>query len=154
MRLLIIIVVLSFVLPVQAQQLLTIPEGDDVIVPIREKQPAPFDGQLFNNDTALRWGFWLQQYQLRLKSDVEAEQQSCKIQLEYKDKELSIEKSLRGTIETDLGDRLLRAEKYRLAAEEDNRNPPFWKTFQFGLIVGVVVSGTVAALVAWGASLF
>lgn len=146
MRYFILIFVLVFSTFAKAQDVQTIPPGNDNIVYLAKGLPAPFEGQLFDNSTALRWGFWLQQYKLRLKSDVELEKQSCKINLEFKDKELKIEADKSTAIEKDLQDRLLRSEKARIVAEDEVRDPPFWRTFQFGVLIGV--SGTVLVTVA------
>lgn len=39
-----------------------VPPGDDVIVPLRLGEPAPFTGQLYGTATALRWANWLEWY--------------------------------------------------------------------------------------------
>lgn len=127
----------------------TIPPGDDVIKPVRKGQAAPFDGQLFDVDTAIRWAFWLQQYKYRLDADAQRYQQVCKVEKNYRDKKLEIEKDRGSKVEKDLKDRLLRSEKARLAAEEEARNPPWYNTRTFGVIVGVVATVGVMALGIW-----
>ena len=136
----------------QDSKIATIPPGEDVIIQLGKGEPAPYRGSLFDVNTSIRWGFWLQQYKLRLKEDVVKEQRACKIKLEYKDKELSITKVHSAAVQKDLQSRVLRTEKRAVAAEDDARNPSFFKTFQWGLIVGLVVSGGTTALIAWGLS--
>jgi len=153
MRWLLVVFVLSCTSVVSAQDIVTIPSGDDVIIRIEKGEPAPYDGQLFSTDTAIRWGFWLQQYKLRLKEDVEKEHRACRVKLDYKDKELTLRVTMHKEIERDLTERLKRSEKGRLEAEDDARNPPFWQSFEFGLITGVVISSVVAVLTAWGTNL-
>src|SRR5690606_16021630 len=77
----------------QASPVESIPPGDDHIEPIRKGQPAPYDGQLFDPSTALRWANWLQQYKYRLKLDVEYEQNICKVELEHKSDLLKAEET-------------------------------------------------------------
>jgi len=130
----------------------TIPEGDDTIVVLREGRPAPFDGQLYSNDTALRWANWLSQYQLRLKIDVEVERKVCNAELKYNLQLLDIEVKRSDEVETDLTSRLLKSEEARLAAEERVRDPPFYSTFSFGLVVGLLTAGLIVAAAASGLS--
>lgn len=140
---------LSSVVHAQDSGIVTIPPGDDLIIQMDKGEPAPYGGQLFSTDTALRWGFWLQQYRLRLKLDVETAENKCKVQLEYKDKELQIEKSRAAAMEEDLEARLVRSEEHSLKWQDEATNPSFFKTFEFGLLVGVVVTGAVSAAIAW-----
>lgn len=120
-----------------------IPPGEDVIVPLRKGQPAPFTGQLFDPNTALRWGNWLQQYKYRLEWDVAAVRKSYEVELTYKDEILTNERERAAKVEKDLTDRLARAEKARLKAEEEARNPPWYNTRTFGVVVGVLATAAV-----------
>jgi len=119
-----------------------IPPGDDKIVPVKEGDKAPFTGQLFDQSTALRWGNWLQQYKLRLSQDVDREKKTCEVQVKYKDEVLRIEEKRAATITEDLRNRLQKTEEARLRAEEEARNPSWYTTRTFGVIVGAV--GTAA----------
>jgi hypothetical protein len=121
----------------------TIPPGDDVIAPLRKGQAAPFTGQLFGPNTALRWGNWLQQYKYRLKWDVAAVQNKCTIEINYQSSLLTIEKDRAQKVETDLTTRLGRSEEARLNAEEEARNPPWYSTTAFGVIIGAVATAAV-----------
>jgi hypothetical protein len=130
--------------------IVTLPPGEDAIAQMDKGDPAPFDGQLFSTDTAMRWGFWLQQYKLKLKADVERERRLSRIKLDYKNTELRIQREHAAAVIRDLQDRLLKTEKRAIEAEDDARNPSFFKTFQWGLIVGLVVTGATTALILWG----
>ncbi len=121
----------------------TIPPGKDKIKSVRKGQVVPFDGQLFDIDTAIRWGFWLQQYKYRLEADSIRFQQLCRVETDFRDRKLGIEKERNGKVETDLRERLLRSEKARLAAEEEARNPPWFSTTAFGVVIGVVATAAV-----------
>jgi hypothetical protein len=149
MRWFIIAAVLLVSSSASAQTIMTIPPGEDVIKSLDKGDAAPYRGHLYDTNTAMRWGFWLQQYKLRLKEDVEKERRTCKAELDLKDRKLKIEKDLRVLVVGDLKTRLLRSEKNRLRAEEDMRNPPFWKTFEAGVVFGVVVTVGFGALAVW-----
>ena len=126
-----------------------IPTGDDKIVPVREGEKAPFTGQLFDQPTALRWGNWLLQYKYRLQWDVQKEKSVCLVEVEYRDKVLQIEKDRARAVETDLMERLERAEAARLAAEEEARNPSWYNTREFGVVLGVTGTVGIMALSIW-----
>lgn len=132
-----------------AQEVTDLPPGDDKIVPLAKEEKAPFSGQLFSPDTALRWGNWLQQYKLRLRVDVQREVEVCKASTSFKDKLLEIEQVRAAKVEKDLLERLQRAETARLAAEEESRSPAWYKTREFGLVLGVVGTAGVLGLSVW-----
>jgi hypothetical protein len=150
MRWVMVLVVCLFATVAQAQDVVTIPEGDDVIISMDKGEPAPYAGQLYSTDTALRWGFWLQQYKFRLKLDVETEQAKCKARLDFKDKELQLQIGKYEAIEKSLETRLKRSEERAIKWQEEALDRSFFRSFEFGVIVGVVVSGVVAIAVAWG----
>lgn len=143
------VLLLSSAVHAQDSGIVTIPPGDDLIIRMDKGEEAPYDGQLFSTDTALRWGFWLQQYRLRLKLDVGTAEKKCKVHLEFKDKELQIEKSRYAAVEEDLEARLVRSEQHSLEWQDEAMNPSFFRTFEFGLLVGVVITGAVSAAIAW-----
>lgn len=124
-----------------------IPPGKDQIVAMDEGQRAPFSGQLFSTDTALRWGNWLMQYKRRLTLDVEREQKLCGAQLKYHKKLLSIEEDRSLKLSEDLRERLVRSEQRNAALQDDINHPSFWSSIEFGLILGVVGSAAVAVAV-------
>ena len=121
----------------------TIPLGKDKITSVRKGALVPYDGQLFDIDTAIRWGFWLQQYKYRLEADTKKYQQLCRVEMNFRDKKLTIERERNKTVEKDLRNRLLRSEKARLAAEEEARNPPWYSTPTFGVVLGAVATAAV-----------
>jgi hypothetical protein len=120
-----------------------IPPGEDNIVPIKKGDPAPFDGELFDPPTALRWGNWLLMYKQRLSLDVEYERRLCGADKDLLNKKLDVEKEKYLTVVTGL-------EARTKELEEQLANPPFWKTTWFGFTVGVVATGALVGLTAWG----
>jgi hypothetical protein len=112
-------------------------------------EKVPFDGQLFDPQTALRWANWLQQYKLRLKQDVTYEQKVCEAKLSYSDKVLKVEEELSKEVKQDLRGRLMRSEKARLVAEEETRNPPWYRSVWFGIAVGTVGTISIFGLSVW-----
>jgi hypothetical protein len=120
----------------------TTPPGDDKITTVKKDAVVPYDGQLFDPSTALRWANWLRQYKVRLHEDVLREQKVCKVKIDYEQKLVKIEKDRSKTVTTDLRARLVRSEKARLDAEDEARNPPWYRSIWLGLGAGVV--GTLA----------
>ncbi len=118
----------------------TIPPGEDKIVVVREGDKVPFTGQLFDNNTALRWGNWLLQYKFRLKEDVEYQQKIAHNEVSYMKQLLDIERKKYLTV-TDDYQKLIAVEKQenvKMRAQLDN--PPFYKTAWFGFLSGVLVT--------------
>ena len=117
------------------------PPGDDQIVPLSTGDRAPFDGQLFSTDSALRWGFRLQTLRLRLDADVVAAVESCAVQTELLTTKLQLAED-RFTFDTSL----LRDERDRLAAQvvalaqdvAEAQDTPWYRTIEFGIIIGVL----------------
>lgn len=114
--------------PVQA-----IPPGDDKIVVVTQGQPAPFTGQLFDNNTAVRWGNWLQQYKFRLTLDVDTQKKLDSIQLDLLTKKLELEREQYRQVTSDY--------QIQVATlQEELRNPPWYKSPWFGFGCGIVAS--------------
>ncbi len=132
--------------PLPKPDIVTHPPGDDNIVSVRKGEAAPFAGQLFDENTALRWALWLQQYKLRYGTDLKAAREHGEVLAAREAVYRSIESERNAKSEKDLRDRLLAAEKARMEAEEALRNPPIWK--EPGLWFGVGVVTTLAAVVA------
>lgn len=130
--------------PLPAPQVVTYPPGEDKISVIRKGDPAPYTGQLFEDNTALRWAVWLQQYKARYGLDMRAEQDSCQIKLQHADDLASIEADRASKLEKDLRARLKETDAQRLRLEEELRNPGFFR--QPGLWVGVGVVTTLATV--------
>lgn len=135
-----LLLALTITATAQAQRIEDIPPGKDEIVSLPKGEKAPFDGQLFSNDTALRWGNWLVQLKTRLKADVEREQGICVAEKDFQYESLEIEKARAKTVEKDLKARLLRSEKARLKAEDEARNPPWYRSIWLGVGGGVVAT--------------
>lgn len=129
-----------------APQVTTYPPGEDKIVVVRKGDPAPYTGQLFEDNTALRWAVWLQQYRARYGLDMKAEQDSCRVRLEHGAELAAIEGDRTDKIEADLRQRLKEVDAQRLKLEEELRNPGFFK--QPGFWYGVGVGTTIVAVVA------
>lgn len=111
-----------------------IPPGEDVISPLKKGDPAPFDGQLFNNQTALRWANWLKQYQFKLKTDVELEQKKCSLDASAWQQKYQIQRDF---YEQQLV--LQIQDKRNLQSQLDNR--PWYSSVWFGVAIGVVSTG-------------
>jgi hypothetical protein len=125
-----------------------IPPGVDQIEVLTQGKAAPFTGQLFGQDTALRWANWLVQYRTRLVQDVKLEQKICAAQLSYEDKIRVIEADKSKQIDADLRARILKVEKYNAKLNDSINHPSFFRSMEFGLILGV--AGSVAVAVAVG----
>lgn len=122
-----------------------VPPGDDVIVAIRKGDPAPFTGQLFDEKSALRWANYLQQYKYRLAADVAFQKQYDQATIDYLKKSLEDANKTAATSTQSL--------QLQLATAQDAaQNPPFYKTFWFGVVIGFVIAGGAVCLAAVGLS--
>jgi hypothetical protein len=127
-------------------QVITYPPGDDKIVVVRKGDSAPFTGQLYDDNTAVRWAIWLQQYKGRYAIDMKAASDVCAVKLSTADKLAAIEAERAATVHADAVQRLKDSETSRLKAEEALRNPGFFDRPATWFAVGVV--STVAVVVA------
>lgn len=133
----------------QQPPILTYPPGTDNIVVLRKGDPAPFVGQLFDNDTSLRWALWLRQYKERYTLDLNAAQDSCKVDLNHAAELAKIQSDHDAAVNKDAMDRLKASETARLAVESELRDPPFFKSNGFWFGVGIATSlltATIATL--------
>ena len=129
---------------------LDIPTGQDRIVVVQQGQAAPFTGQLFDAPTALRWANWLQQYKLRLNTDVQLEVDRCGVEQKYNASVLKAEQDRGQTVELDLRARLKQTETDKLAVEAELRKGPAWyNTRDFGVILGVASTVLVVSVSVW-----
>lgn len=126
-----------------------IPPGEDKIAPLGKGEAAPFGGQLFETNTALRWGLWLQQWEYRYRLDIAQERNLCGARAEYQSTVLKAEKTRAKTVEKDLETRLLRAEQARVTAEHELLSPSFFQSNGFYFAFGVVTAGALVGLGAW-----
>jgi len=76
----------------QVRSIETLPPGEDRIVVLKLGDPAPFAGQLYDNNTALRWANWLKQYRLRLDLDVRTQEDICAVRMQALSESLVIER--------------------------------------------------------------
>jgi hypothetical protein len=126
----------------QTRPLADIPPGDDRIVPVTKGVPAPFDGQLFDTPTALRWANWLEQYRIRLKLDVETAQRLAELETSLLNEKLDLERAQYKQVTEELNKRVS-------VLQEELRNPPWYKTTWFGIALGVTGSFALVGATAW-----
>jgi hypothetical protein len=119
-----------------------VPAGLDVILPLERGQPAPLTGQLFSQETALRWGHYLEQAQDRYSTQTNLLLAKANAEIELRERLLAAERTAHQQMQALALSKLETAEK-RLA------NPPWYQTFWAGMLTGVVVTvATAAGLVA------
>ena len=129
-----------------------IPPGEDKITALREGEKAPYTGQLFDPSTALRWANWLQQYKLRLITDVELQRRLCEADLRLTERRLEIEKEKNTVVLQDYKRQIGTRDTRILELEKEVTSPPFYRTFWFGTTVGVLITGAMFGLGAWAVS--
>lgn len=138
-------------LPAPSPQVVTYPPGDDKIVVLKKGDPSPFTGQLFDDNTALRWVVWLQQYKGRYAIDLKAEEDTCKVEQDHSAALTKITADRDSAVQTDLVQRLKDSETARLKAEDELRNPSFFDRngvwFGVGVIATIITSVSTAYLV-------
>lgn len=121
-----------------AQDVVAVPAGTDQILPMRKGEPAPFDGQIFDNATALRWGNWLVQYKNLVKNNKELDQKICQADVDLQQKKIDLMTSEYNRVTQELQAKLS-------TAQAEAASPPWYRTVTFGVALGVV--GTIAAVV-------
>jgi hypothetical protein len=124
----------------------TIPTGEDKIVPLRKGEMAPFDGQFFDNNTALRWGNWLSQYKFRLKLDVDYQKKLGDADVELWKKKYDLEENRYMVVTGDYQKQVAKLENDVAKYKDEALNPPWYRTTTFGFILGVVATGAVIGL--------
>ena len=123
----------------ESTAVIDIPPGEDRIVVLEQGAKAPFTGQLFDNDTAFRWGGWLLQYKYRLNADLELQKRLCDVDKTLLNRELAITGAAH--------EEFLKAYRLELQKQDEEiarlRDPPFFRTAWFGFTMGasVVVVG-------------
>lgn len=142
----------ALVIPTAAPLLLDIPPGPDTIVPIRKGTDAPFDGQLFDNGTALRWGNWLLQYRLRLNADVELARRIGAADAELWKQRYTIVTDKYSAVTVDYQKQLLYWQTEANRYKRDADNPPWYRSPWFGFGLGVVCTGLAVGLSAYAIS--
>jgi len=118
-----------------------IPPGPDHIVPVRKGDPVPFEGQLYDNATALRWGNWLLQYKFHLAADVQLQKKLGDADTELWRKKYELMEEKYKVVATDYQGQVAHWQtetaRYRTEAE----NPPWYRTPLMGFAMGVVFTG-------------
>lgn len=126
----------------QGTDVQNVPSGPDKIIPVHKGEASPIDGQVFDNDTALRWANWLVQYKNLLKVNGDYKDKICSIDLNLSAKKLQLQEQTYTTVTKDLQENLSKA-------REQADHPPFYSTFWFGATIGVGASlATILAAVA------
>jgi hypothetical protein len=119
--------------PTEASPLIPVPSGPDVITAVKKGEPAPHDGQLFDQATAIRWANFLQQANVRLKLDPMFQYKVDQVEIDALKKVVALEqekyKKVTDELETKLTD-----------AQKEATNPPFYKTASFGFGMGVLAT--------------
>ena len=117
-----------------------IPPGDDRIVVVREGEKAPFTGQLFDQPTALRWSNWLLQYKLRLQVDADYTKKVNEADRKLRERKLEIEQEKYKTVTLDYQKQVATLSSKVSVLENELRNPPWYKSVWFGVVLGVVTA--------------
>lgn len=123
-----------------------IPPGEDRIVTLSIGEKAPFTGQLYGPETALRWANFLAQYKLRLEKTEAYSVERLALEQEYFTKKFELYDQAHTTQRNWYRDRLAEAESERDTLRRDSQNPPFYKTVWFGFVAGVVTLGLAIGL--------
>lgn len=121
--------------------LLANPPGDDHIVSVEKGERAPFDGQLFDPNTALRWAHYLQQAKLRLKQDVVKERKICKANILFMKRVVELERGYHDDIEEDLRTRVVKLEQEKRDLVAEMNDPSFFSSPGFWFALGVLTTG-------------
>lgn len=126
-----------------------IPPGTDKISPLRKGEPAPYDGQLFDNATSLRWGNWLLQYKLRLTADVEFERKVRAADVQLWTQRYDISEQKYTTVTRDYQEKVAALSSQVMTLQLEVNNPPWYRSPWFGFTAGVVFTGACIGLGAY-----
>ncbi len=121
-----------------------IPPGEDRIELLLEGKPAPYTGQLFDNETAMRWANWLVQYKYRLELDVKEQQDLCTVRTETLKKDILLEQEKYSKVVT--------AYDQKLAEVAAAAEPSWYETPWIGFVSGVVLTTAAAGVIIWAAN--
>jgi len=117
--------------PPEPTPLVAVPTGPDVITAVKKGEPAPHDGQLFDQATAIRWANFLQQANSRLRLDPLFQYKMDQVELSAQKKILELERAQYKRVTEDLYVKLEEAQK-------DAASPAWYHTATFGFVAGVV----------------
>lgn len=141
-----LILSLSLLFPTTAHtqelQLKTIPPGESRIVSLEKDQPAPFDGHLYDNDTALRWANWLKQSKMLYRIDLSASEERRKLEGKICAQRMNLKQEQYNEMVAGYSQRLRKL-------EEERRNPPWYETVWFGATVGAATTLAVGITSIW-----
>lgn len=127
-----------------------LPPGDDVITPMAEGARAPHAGMLLDTDTAIRWTNRLSWFRNELSLTLRVHLRELAAMERSHARELRlVEESYTREIEGLRGDLRAQAQTF---AQAQAREHPWFDTFAFGVVVGVVLAGVLVGLTAWAAS--
>ena len=118
-----------------------IPEGEDRIVAVKKGEPAPYEGQLFDNPTALRWANWLRQYELKLDADLDYARKVCEAEIRYKGELLSIEEQRYAVVTKMYQLEVAEKETQISQLRFELSHTPWYRSTWFGVTVGAVAMG-------------
>lgn len=118
-----------------------IPAGADKIVVVRKGDPAPFEGQLFDNPTALRWGNWLLQYKFRLASDVGYERKLREADVALWEHKLEISEQKYSVVAADYQQKIASLDAQLAKYKEQVDNPPWYRSPFVGFAAGALFTG-------------
>lgn len=147
--------VVFFCMPVWADDphaaviLQDIPSGPDKIIPLRKGDPTPFDGQLYDNQTALRWGNWLLQYKFRLEADVNLQRKLGEADTELWKKKYELMEDKYKVTTTDYQAQVAHWQTETARYKVESENPPWYRTPLMGFALGVVFTGATIGLGAY-----
>lgn len=131
-------------------ELSSIPAGEDHIVSVTKGAPAPFSGQLFSNETALRWGNWLEQYRLQVPMLLQTQERVCFTEIKYRDDVLRVKEDAAAIIQDDMMERLERLEERNTELQTQlNKGPEWYRSRTFGIVIGAVGALGFTALSIW-----
>jgi len=125
-----------------------VPPGDDVIEHLALRAPAPVEGMLLDMDTSIRWTHRIEWYrqelqlQYRLRASLlDAERRSHATELSLTT--TSMQREIDG-LRQDLRDQAATAAQQLAQAREH----PWYDTFVFGFVMGVLAVGLVVGVTA------
>jgi hypothetical protein len=125
-----------------------IPPGSDVITPMTQGDRAPYTGMLLNTDTAIRWTMRLSWFRNELRLTLDGHTREIEAIQASHDRELA---RIRESYEREVTG--LRADLREQATTfSRSQEQPWFNTFTFGLIVGLVGAGLLVGAAAWALS--
>lgn len=127
-----------------------VPPGEDVIEHLTLRQPAPFEGMLLDLDTSTRWTLALEWYRHELGLTLRTHRRELAVLEGSHERELTlVRESYAREIDGLRGDLRAQAETF---AQAQANSDPWYDTFVFGFIIGIVCSGVLVGLTAWAAN--